>query len=86
MMYNLQYFRKSQNGICAADFDNKRMHDLINPSFLLSLSGLQNFHTITGNFAGKFSIVTMSNDDKYYIDEISFNALQEYLKGIRENG
>lgn len=79
MIYKLQYFRKSQNGICATDFENERLTDFINLNFLLSLSDLGKFYTITDRYVDKFAIVTMSNDDKYYIDEKSFKDLSGVL-------
>ncbi len=54
--------------------------DTINLKFLLSLSDLQKFETpLSGRYVGKFALVTMSNNDKYYIDEDSFADLSEAL-------
>lgn len=82
-MYKLHYFRKSQTGICADDFKNAKKVDTINLKLLLSLSDLQKFETpLSGTYIGKFALVTMSNNDKYYIDENSFADLSEALSKV----
>ena len=82
-MYKLHYFRKSQTGICADDFKNTKEIDTINLRFLLSLSDLQKFETpLSGRYVGKFALVIMSNNDKYYIDENSFADLSEALSRV----
>ena len=92
MMYELRFFAKSQDGVCADDFKKEDRLVVINLTFLLSLSGLEEYHLpISGGKVGKCAIVTMSNSDKYYIREKSFyglcvalnpNALQQW--GTRE--
>ena len=82
-MYKLHYFIKSQTGICADDFKNAKEVDTINLNFLLSLSDLQTFVTpLSGRYVGKFARVTMSNNDKYYIDENSFADLSETISKL----
>ena len=82
-MYKLHYFRKSQTGICADDFKNAKEVDTINLNFLLSLSDLQTFVTpLSGRYVGNFARVTMSNNDKYYIDENSFADLSEAISKL----
>lgn len=82
-MYKLHYFKKSQEGICADDFKNEKEIATINLKLLLSLSDLQKFETpLSGRFVGKFAIVTMSNNDKYYIDENSFVNLSKLLNKV----
>jgi hypothetical protein len=82
-MYKLHYFKKSQTGICADDFKNATEVDTINLKLLLSLSDLQKFRgPLTGKYIGKFALVTMSNNDKYYIDENSFVDLSETLSKV----
>lgn len=79
-MYKLHYFKKSQTGICADDFKNAKKVDTINLNFILSLSDLKKFVTpLSRRYVGKFAIVTMNNNDKYYIDENSFAYLLEAL-------
>ncbi len=80
MLYKLSYFKKSQSGICANDFKNKKEVDTINLNFLLSLSELQRFETpLSGRYVEHFAIVTMSNNDTYYIDTTSFEDLSKAL-------
>jgi hypothetical protein len=82
-MFKLHFFKKSQNGICADDFKNAKEIDTINLKYLLSLSDLQKFETpLSGRYVGKFALVTMSNNDKYYIDENSFADLSEALSKV----
>ena len=73
MFYKLLYFKKSQDGICGEDFKNKQEIETINLKFLLSLSGLIKYENpFSGCFVGCFATVTMSNNEKYFIDENSF--------------
>ena len=44
-LFKIQFFKKSDNGICADDFKNTREVETINLRFLLSLSDLQKFKT-----------------------------------------
>lgn len=84
-MYKLHYFRKSQTGICADDFKNVKKVVKINLKFLLSLSDLKIFSTVfTEKYVGKFAVVTMSNNDKYYIDENSFSDLSQALSKVSD--
>lgn len=87
MLFKLHFLRKSQNGICADDFQNAKEIDTVNLNYLLSLSDLQKFETpFSGRYVGKFAVVTMSNNDKYYIDENSFLDLSEVLVKVSANG
>ncbi len=80
MLYKLSYFKKSRSGICANDFKNKKEVDTININFLLSLSGLQRFEMpLSVKYVEDFAIVTMSNNDTYYIDKTSFEDLSKAL-------
>jgi len=78
--HQLHYFKKSQNGICADDFTNKEQLDTINLMFILSLSDLLNFDLpLSGKHVGQYALVTMSNNDKYYIWRNSFMYLKNVL-------
>jgi len=80
MLFKLRFFKQSQIGICADDFKNEKKITTINLKFLLSLSDLQKFETpLSNRYVGKYALVTMSNNDKYYIDENSFFDLSETL-------
>jgi len=82
-MFKLEYLRKSQTGICADDFNKAKEIDTINLQYLLSLSDLQKFETpLSGRYVGKFALVTMSNNDKYYIDENAFADLSEVFTKV----
>lgn len=79
-MHELHYFHKSKKGICGDDFNNKEQSDLINLSFILSLSELLRFELpFSGKFVGEYAVVTMSNNEKYYIGEGSFIGLRDAI-------
>lgn len=81
-MYRLVYFAKTKNGICKEDFKNKRKGEFISLHFIQSVSELETFTMpISGTSCidNKYSIVTMSNDVTYYIDEVSYNNLLKNL-------
>ena len=81
-MFKLQFFQKSQNGICAKDLQNNQQAENINLKFLLSLSDLLRFETpFTGCFVGNYAVVTMSNNDRYFIDEKAFYDLSDAVSG-----
>lgn len=86
MLFKLNFFKKSQTGVCADDFKNTKYIDTINLKYLLSLSDLQKFETpLSGKYVGEFALVTMSNNDKYYIDENSFADLSKALESCMIN-
>jgi len=79
MLYKLHYFNKS-DGICANDFNNTIKFELINLSFILSISELLDFRTpLSGRFVDKYGVLTMSNNDKYFINEKSFTELNNAI-------
>jgi len=81
MFYKLLYFKKSQDGICGEDFKNEQKTETINLKFLLSLSGLIKYENpFSGRFVGNFAIVTMSNNDRYFIDMNSFFNVNQFIR------
>lgn len=81
-MYKLSYLRKSESGLCGDDFKRPERSDMINLNLLISLSDLQDFELpFSGKFVGKYAIVTMSNNDCYYINEQSY---LDFLKVLRK--
>ena len=79
-LYKLYYFSKSKYGICGSDFENERKMVLINISLILSLSDLMKFNLpLSGEYLEDFALLTMQNNDKYYIDVSSFNDLNKYI-------
>jgi hypothetical protein len=80
-IFELKYFSKSSKGISASDFENEAKNVKINIDFILSLSEIETFKLpLSENFAGKYALVTMSNNDKYYIKENIFKILNYKLK------
>lgn len=76
MNYELKYFKKSDK-ICLSDFESENKIEWINLDYLLSLSDLGAvYFPFTGGESRKCALVTMSNNDKYYIRESEFNELQ----------
>src|SRR5690606_18753900 len=83
MFFRLHFFKKSNNGICADDFKNKTEIDTINLKMILSLSELLKFETpLSGRYVGKYAMLTMSNNDKYYIHENSFADLSNAISMV----
>lgn len=81
MFYKLQYVTKSETGICGSDFDDNRKEDNINTSLILSISSLMEFKLpFSGRFICNYALVTMSNNDKYYIDEEEFIRIYDLLQ------
>jgi len=80
MFFRLHFFKKSSNGICADDFKNKTETDTINLKMILSLSDVQKFETpLSGRYVGDYAMLTMSNNDKYYLHEKSFADLSNAI-------
>lgn len=73
-VYDLRFFKCTQVGICASDFDNKEETDKINIDYILSISGIKKFNTpFSGKFIGEYAVITMANNDHYYISRKSYN-------------
>lgn len=80
-LYNLKYLIKSKDGgICGDDFDERLKTAQLNLDFLVSLSDIIKFHLpFSGTFVGTYAIITMSNDEKYYILKEEYNKLKKHL-------
>ncbi len=75
-LFILEYFAKSDQGICSNDFKNKDQLVKINLNFVLSLSELEKFTLpLSGGYVDSYALLTMSNNDKYYIREKVFKKL-----------
>lgn len=80
MFYKLSYFKKAEN-ICANDLKEKDQIDIINLSFISSLSELKKFYLpFSGEFKGLYALLTMNNGDRYYISEESFTDVLKQMK------
>lgn len=76
----LKYFSKSDQGICSNDFTNTEQLVKINLEFVLSLSELERFILpLSGELADSYALLTMSNNDKYYIREKVFKELSNAI-------
>lgn len=86
-MIRIKYFKKSNNGICGSDFHNIQECVDINSNYILSISDLKEFSLpLSKEYVSKYSILIMSNNDKYFIKEESYNNLindlGKYTTGI----
>jgi len=85
MFYKLRFFKKTNGGICADDFKNTEQFVVINMNFILSLSDILNFtKPFSGDFVGKYAVVTMSNNDNYVINGTSFLEISEEIKNFNQ--
>lgn len=72
-MYKLKYFTTGK--MCASDLENRRQTENINLQQVGSLSQMKKFHLpLSGTYKGDYSVLSMQNGDRFYID------LQEYRK------
>lgn len=79
-MYKLSFFIKTDKGICGSDFERPECIELINTNFILSISDLKSFELpFSGTFKGRYALITMSNNDQYYIKEISYKNIISFL-------
>lgn len=73
----LKHF-KSGPDLCGDDFENKESVININPQFLLSFTDLLRFTLpFSGKLVGKYSVIEMSNGDRYYLNEEQFNKFNK---------
>jgi hypothetical protein len=72
MFFKLKHFTKSTCGI--STFGQDEVADTINLRFLVSVSDLVLYPQ------GRYSMVKMSNGDRYYIKEAEYNELMDALE------
>lgn len=79
--YNLYYFKKSDS-ISANDLNlGSHEMDIINLNLISSISSIIDFNMpLSGNFVGKYAIVTMNNKDKYFIKPSAHEDLCKRIK------
>ena len=81
--FNLAFFKFSQDrfdNICADDFKNNIVCGTINLEYILSISNPHTFKLpFSGDTVGLYAIVTMKNDDKYYINENTHSILLQTI-------
>lgn len=80
-LFTLTFFCKNPTkGIAGSDFENMEQQVKINLDFLLSLSDIQPFVLpFSRQHVGNYAIVTMSNNDIYYIREKYYYKLNDFL-------
>lgn len=82
MFYTLNFLKKiiaksEVTGVCASDLKEGESQEMINLEFVLSVSDLLEFKLpLSGDFVCNYGIITMSNNDKYYI---AGNRLKEFV-------
>ena len=80
MFYKLHYFKKAES-ICASDLKEEEKMEMINISLISSISDLLNFNfPFSGEFKGKYALITMNNGDLFYINEKPYLFLLDYLR------
>lgn len=84
-IFGLKFFKKG-DGVCANDFESTEQRENINIDFLISVSDIKNFSLpLSGKHVGKFSTVTMSNNDKYHISEEEHERLNIHILRMSKN-
>lgn len=79
-MYNLYYFTNSSHGISGSDFERKDRMVITNLNHISTITELEVFTLpISGKPIKKFSIVTMSNGNNFYIREETYDQLLSIL-------
>ncbi len=79
-MYKLKFFQSGEN-LSTSDFDNDNQIVYINLKYILSILDLKKFYTPISNvFVDYYSLVTMRNGEKYYIDKVQLNLILDELK------
>lgn len=79
-MYELRYFLKGK-GFAASDFENTRKIEFINPKQISSISSIEKFTLpLSGRLVRDFSIVSMQNGDRFYIDPEEFSKIIEFCQ------
>ena len=79
--FPLKYFAKTNTSVCSNDFKNKDRVEKINLNFVLSLSDIEKFTLpLSGEYVSSFAILTMMNNDKYYIRESSYKEVDDFVK------
>jgi len=75
-MYKLYYLCNKEGEICGSDLENENSEVYINLNLVSSITGLKTFKLpFSGTEVKKYSIISMSNKDKFYIDEKSYNDI-----------
>lgn len=79
MFYELMYFAKADS-ICAEDFNNEVHTDFINLSLVSSLTKPIKFNLpFSGGLVNEYSVLTMSNRDRYFISTHMYVKLSKVL-------
>jgi hypothetical protein len=80
----IEYFSNSDKGISAEDFKNQGRQVKINLEFILSLSELRRFTLpFSGQYVDSYALLTMSNNDRYYIKAPSYTDLEIAIDHIK---
>lgn len=77
----LSYFANPTTWICEENFKSKDQTVILNLDYVVSITELETFIlAFFGKHGDKYSVVTMRNDDKYFIREKEYNRFIEFLK------
>lgn len=75
----IKYFKKGDH-VCGSDFELKDKSVKLNLDFILSLDELTMFILpFSGNKVDYFSMITMSNSDRYYIRKTQYEIINIIL-------
>lgn len=80
---NVKYFY-NQSSFSAEDFRNNKENEVrINPKYILSLTKLKDCAlALSGEYVGKYALLTMSNNDCYVMREEAYKSLDTELKKL----
>ena len=74
-MYKLKYFQSGRD-LCGSDFKNENKIEYINLQQISSISDIKKFNLpFSGNYAGEYVVVRMSNGSIFYIYKEEFDEL-----------
>lgn len=75
----ITFFHKGDNGISPNMYENVSEVELINLNSILSITNIKKlFKAFSGEFVGEYAIISMSNNENYYIKK------GEYLTIIKK--
>lgn len=79
-LINVNYFY-NHSSFSADDLRNNKENSVnVNPKYILSLSGLLNFKLeFSGEYVGKYGLLTMANGDCYVMREKAYESFTKQL-------
>lgn len=83
-MIEIKFFAHSKTGICGADFNNRSRSELINLSYVVSVSDVRLFDLpFSGQHVGEYVQVKMHDGSYYYLSKDHGIDLRNKILGIK---